>query len=636
MCFSATSAPTSGRVDAEIPQTRTRKEWNALLAEMTDLRSPAMWYPLARKMGPRNIILHVGPTNSGKTHTAIEDLIKSHSGVYCGPLRLLAQEIYRKLNDRGVPCSLVTGQKVVETPEARHIACTVEMASVREVVDVAVLDEYQLLGDSSRGWAWTRALLGLPARTVHVCGDASAIALLEQITAETGDTLTVKHYNRLSPLKPSRHPLERPVYADLQPGDCIVTFSKAELYRTKGLIEKHTDFQCCVVYGDLPPDTRAQQAALFNDPDSGFDILIATDAIGLGLNLNIRRIVFSTIRKFDGEEFRELTISEIKQIAGRAGRFKSAYPIGEVTAFDDESLATIKRSLAVEIGPSNPHLLTHEAGLLPQFEQFEALHDAIGPQAAFVQVLDLFEKIAKTDRHFFLCSGESLREIAVLLEGLDLELSDQYALCLAPVDTRNEVVCAFMRKFAQLLARGRPVPAPRLPELLRAAKNKITAYETAFKVVDLYLWLSYRFPAFFSERDDAEKLKDKISTSISKILLFRTEEPPKALAKRGRGSRKQPDKLHLNRDRDSREGHRGRGQDRTSSSSDSPKKLRHFKLSRKFHIDREGVSERRRASHRNDEAYEGGFGLFGKERIDRRGSIRKQKREKTQFFSAEE
>lgn len=518
----------------EAASTQLKHEWRQLIEEMTDLRKPFLWYPLARQMAPRRLVLHVGPTNSGKTYSAIEDLAHASSGVYCGPLRLLAQEIYQKLTERGVKCDMITGQKVITVEDATHVACTVEMASLKNPVDVAVIDEYQLIGDASRGWAWTRALLGIPARTIHLCGDASALSLLEKIAKETGDELEIKRYERLSPLKPLRAALERPVYDGLQPGDCIVTFSKKELYKMKYLVEKNTEFQCCVVYGDLPPDTRAEQAALFNDPKSGFNILIATDAIGLGLNLNIRRIVFSTVEKFDGESMRELTVSEIKQIAGRAGRFKSLYPVGEVTAFDDDALRLVRRALKIEIGPANPHLLTEEAGVLPMFEQLESLHAVMGEGATFSDVLDTFEELAQTDKHYFLCKGDSLRQTAQLIQHLPLSLQDLYTFCMAPVDIANELVAGFMVRWAESYARGLPIPSPTFGQLMKAAKSKISAYETAFKVVDLYLWLSYRFPTFFSDRTLAEQSKDKIAQTITNLLLYQVETSSEHIVQRVR------------------------------------------------------------------------------------------------------
>ena len=111
-----------------------------------DFGAPHDWYTQARKL-KRSLILHVGPTNAGKTHEALERLQTAASGIYCGPLRLLAWEVYEKLNMNGVPCELWTGQEVKEIEGSRHVSCTVEMADITRIYDVAVVDECQLLGD---------------------------------------------------------------------------------------------------------------------------------------------------------------------------------------------------------------------------------------------------------------------------------------------------------------------------------------------------------------------------------------------------------------------------------------------------------------------------------------------------------
>ena len=125
----------------------------------------------------RRIILHAGPTNSGKTHAALARFLAARSALYCSPLRLLAWEVSERVNAAGVACDLVTGQEVRRLPGAQHCATTVEMADTSRPVDVAVVDEVQMMADPTRGWAFTRALLGLPAAELHLCGDPAALDL---------------------------------------------------------------------------------------------------------------------------------------------------------------------------------------------------------------------------------------------------------------------------------------------------------------------------------------------------------------------------------------------------------------------------------------------------------------------------
>ncbi len=165
-----------------------------------NLTQPHEWYPLARSL-KRKVIVHVGPTNSGKTYHALKRMRESESGVYCGPLRLLAWEVHEKLLKQGCKCSLLTGQEQVAIDGSRHLSSTIEMLDLKTVVDVAVIDEMQMIGNAQRGDAWTRAFLGVPAREVHVCGDPSMVPIIEEMCSLTGEQVEIKTYKRLTPLK---------------------------------------------------------------------------------------------------------------------------------------------------------------------------------------------------------------------------------------------------------------------------------------------------------------------------------------------------------------------------------------------------------------------------------------------------
>lgn len=259
--------------------------WNQAL--LADLRYPPEWYPATRAF-QRTIHLHVGPTNSGKTYHALKRLEQAESGIYAGPLRLLAHEVYSRLNAKGKLCHLLTGDERIvtesETSETKMSSCTVEMVPINREVDVAVVDEIQMIGNRERGWAWTQAVLGLKARELHLCGEERVVPLIKELTAAIGEKLNIHRYSRLSPLRTMSTSLEGDL-TRLRKGDCVVTFSRLGIHALKKAIEQQTGRRVAVVYGSLPPETRAQQAKLFNDPDNDYDILVASDAIGMGLNL---------------------------------------------------------------------------------------------------------------------------------------------------------------------------------------------------------------------------------------------------------------------------------------------------------------------------------------------------------------
>lgn len=251
--------------------------------KLADLRYPVEWYPATRAV-QRKIILHVGPTNSGKTYHALKRLEQAKSGIYAGPLRLLAHEVYARLNTKGRTCDLVTGDEKAAHDGSEMQSCTVEMVPLNADVEVAVIDEIQMIGHKERGWAWTQALLGLKAKEIHLCGEERSVPLIRELVASMGDEITIHTYKRLSPLETMWTSLNGNL-KNLRKGDCVVVFSRVGIHAMKRDIEKLTQKRVAVVYGSLPPEIRAQQARLFNDPDNDYDILVASDAIGMGLNL---------------------------------------------------------------------------------------------------------------------------------------------------------------------------------------------------------------------------------------------------------------------------------------------------------------------------------------------------------------
>ena len=267
------------------------------LKKISDLTEPAYWYPEAREI-KRKVIYHAGPTNSGKTYSALRSFEQSKSGVYCGPLKLLASEIFTKTNKANTKCDLVTGEERrfanPDNTPSEHVSCTVEMANLNKQYDIAIIDEIQMIKDSQRGWAWTRAFLGLQAKEIHVCGDATSVRLISDLCFLVGDTFELREYNRLTKLTYMDQALES--LHNVEPGDCFVCFNKADIFfLRKGL--QSLGHEVAIIYGSMPPGVKLAQASRFNDPNDKLKILIATDAIGMGLNLNIRRVIFYSLSK---------------------------------------------------------------------------------------------------------------------------------------------------------------------------------------------------------------------------------------------------------------------------------------------------------------------------------------------------
>ncbi|OIV94987.1 hypothetical protein TanjilG_22184 [Lupinus angustifolius] len=440
--------------------------------DFTDLTCPHTWYPLARRKH-RKVILHVGPTNSGKTHHAMKKLESSASGLYCGPLRLLAWEIANRMNKAKVPCDLITGQERDEIDGAKHKAVTVEMAD--------------MLGCNKRGYSFTRALLGIAADELHLCGDPAAVPLIQEI-------LKIQFYERLSPLVPLNVPLG--------------SFSNKK-------IEIHGKHLCSVVYGSLPPETRTRQASMFNDESSEFDVLVASDAIGMGLNLNISRIIFSTMKKFDGFETRDLTVPEIKQIAGRAGRYGSIFPVGEVTCIDAEDLPLLHSSL------NAPSPILEHAGLLPSYDLLY-MYSRLHPNNGFYQVLEHFIDNAKLSANYFIVNCDQLLKVAAVIDDFPLRLQEKYLFCISPVDMDDEISSQGLIQFAENYAKKGLVQLREIftPGTLTVPKTPaaLKELESIHKVLDLYVWLSYRLEESFPDRELAASQKAICNMLIEEFL----------------------------------------------------------------------------------------------------------------------
>ncbi|MBQ8955284.1 MAG: hypothetical protein IJ048_14350, partial [Clostridia bacterium] len=204
---------------------RLRRQAGAAYAREQKLRSALLsaipehyrdLYPLARQMR-RRFILHLGPTNSGKTYEGVQRLRGAMNGIYLGPLRLLAAEQFETLNLDNVPCSLVTGEEQIRVPGSRVQSSTVEMADLKAHYDVAVIDECQMIADRDRGGAWTAAILGLCADEIHACASPDAEALLTRMVLECGDELSIVRHERMTPLAVEKEGFQFP--GSVRPGD---------------------------------------------------------------------------------------------------------------------------------------------------------------------------------------------------------------------------------------------------------------------------------------------------------------------------------------------------------------------------------------------------------------------------------
>ena len=258
------------------------------------------------------LVAVLGPTNTGKTHRAITRMLEHPSGMLGLPLRLLAREIYdritRELGEQSV--ALITGEEKRVGRRARYWVCTVEAMPLSQEVDFLAVDEVQLAAHPQRGHVFTDRLLHARGRAETWFLGADTIRPLLQVLVPTA---SVENHARFSTLRARGESR----LGALPSRSAVVAFNVPDVYRIAEQL-RHRRGGAAVVHGGLSPRTRNAQVALYEAGE--VDYLVATDAIGMGLNLNIHHVAFASVRKFDGRDERQLAPAELGQIAGRAGR----------------------------------------------------------------------------------------------------------------------------------------------------------------------------------------------------------------------------------------------------------------------------------------------------------------------------
>ncbi|MDB9746691.1 helicase-related protein [Candidatus Pelagibacter sp.] len=264
-------------------------------------------------MTKNKITAVLGPTNTGKTHLAIETMLSFDSGMIGFPLRLLAREVYDKvINIVGQnKVALITGEEKIIPTDAKYFLCTVESMPIDKSLDFVGVDEIQMCADNERGHIFTDRLLNIRGSKLTMLMGSNTI---KNIISKLDGDIEFINRNRLSKLTYAGHKK----MSRINRKTAIIAFSTEEVYAMAELIRRQKG-GAAIVMGSLSPKTRNAQVALYQSGD--VDFLVATDAIGMGINMDLDYVYFSNLKKFDGKKLRKLNLSEIGQIAGRAGRY---------------------------------------------------------------------------------------------------------------------------------------------------------------------------------------------------------------------------------------------------------------------------------------------------------------------------
>jgi len=263
----------------------------------------------------KKITAVLGPTNIGKTHLAIETMLSFESGIIGFPLRLLAREVYDKIIQRTdiSKVALITGEEKIIPMNAKYYLCTVESMPLNKLVDFVAIDEIQMCADDERGHVFTDRLLNFRGEKLTMFLGSHTIKNIINSLEEKVEFIFKDRFSKLSYVGHKK-------ISRLNPKSAIIAFSIEEVYAIAELVRRQKGGSA-IVMGSLSPKTRNSQVKLYQSGD--VDYLVATDAIGMGLNMDLDNVYFSSLKKFDGKKLRKLNLSEISQIAGRAGRYRN-------------------------------------------------------------------------------------------------------------------------------------------------------------------------------------------------------------------------------------------------------------------------------------------------------------------------
>ena len=448
----------------------------------------------SRRVPPERVVAHLGPTNSGKTHEALEELAVASTGVYAGPLRMLAQEAHRRLGARlgEDRVGLVTGEERVNE-RAPLICCTVEMAP--SAGELLVLDEVQWADDEERGSAWTRLLLAGEYREILLLGALDALPLVEHAFPDA----ELKVFERKLPLEWVGERTLR----SLGTGTVVVAFSRRAVLALAGEVNRTHPGRVAVLYGAMPLSSRREEIERFLSRAA--DVCVATDVLGHGVNLPCETLLFAETMKFDGEERRDLLPWELAQIAGRAGRFglveRGHVGVLAGLGWGAPDPGLVESALEPHVplpGGHRGYRVVDEARIRPRLSDL-GIDDPGNLDAA----LAAWHRVAVREWAFeSWLAVESLQPLRMRLDavqrrlgerGRRLSLDDTWTLVNAPVD---EDGLELLATFALALA-GDRVARPHLTFVLDTARLRGASLEDAEEAgrqASILRWFALQYP----------------------------------------------------------------------------------------------------------------------------------------------
>jgi len=373
-------------------------------------------------------------------------------------------------------------------------------------VEVCVIDEIQMINARDRGWAWANALIGAPAKKVILTGSQDVLDAVTELCEYLEEPLTVIHFERKNELKLLTQPT--PIN-QIEEGTAVIAFSRRDVLGLRQQLSKR--YEVSVIYGNLSPEVRREEARRFRNGTS--QILIATDAIAMGLNLPIKTLLFSKDNKFDGLRRRELLPTEVTQISGRAGRY-GLEEVGYIGALESKTLETISSKFYQPL-PT----LELPFSVMASLEHVMLIGEILETEQLCV-ILNFFADNMEFEGPFIAANLDSMLEISAIVDEYNLDLKTRFHLACAPASISSTYIESVFHRYIRQIEAGTTVeyiPPRDLPKFAQTNEMMLNA-EDRVREISLYLWLSFKFGELFPNVEEALKARIRLNSFIEASL----------------------------------------------------------------------------------------------------------------------